>query len=47
MWTTGVYLVADDTNSPEFDLPRLEFLRAMMLQHPEEVSKRWSKLHLV
>ena len=42
MWTTGVYLLSDDTNSPEANLPRLEFLRAMMLQRPEEVSKRGS-----
>jgi hypothetical protein len=39
MWTTGVYLLGDDANLPEANLPRLEFLRAMMLQHPEDVSK--------
>jgi hypothetical protein len=46
MWTTGVHLLGDDTNSPEASQSRLEFLRAMMLQHSEEVSKQRLKLQL-
>ncbi|KIM91107.1 hypothetical protein PILCRDRAFT_59492 [Piloderma croceum F 1598] len=36
MWTTGVHLLGEDTNTSESNASRLEFLRAMMLQHPEE-----------
>jgi RNA polymerase I-specific transcription initiation factor RRN11 len=46
MWTTGVHLLGEDTNTPESNAPRLEFLRAMMLQHPEEVSELGYTLHL-
>lgn len=46
MWTIGVHLLADEYNRPEVNLPRVEFLRAMMLQHPEEVSRRPLKLQL-
>ena len=38
MWTTGVHLLGDDTHSPETSTPRLEFLRTVMLQYPEDVS---------
>lgn len=38
MWTTGVHLLGDDSYDLETNTPRVEFLRSMMLQYPEEVS---------
>jgi len=38
MWATGVLLLGDDKDGLESSSKRLEFLRAMMLQHPDDVS---------
>jgi hypothetical protein len=38
MWTTGLLLLGEDTNGLREKPEQLEFLRAMMLQFPEEVS---------
>jgi RNA polymerase I-specific transcription initiation factor RRN11 len=38
VWTTGLLLLGEDANGFQTNPEQLEFLRAMMLQYPEEVS---------
>lgn len=44
MWTTALQLLGNEYDDLELDLPRYDFLRAIMLQNSEEVGKQCSNL---